>query len=391
MNTAILQTEVQEYLRQHLHTDYKAFALKKSPFLNLDSSELTTQLYAKQKCKNKLPSWYNSEQIYYPKSIHIEQTSSEITASYKQNLVHGNLLIDLSGGFGVDSFYFNNKVKKVIHTELDKELSAIAAHNFKQLKASGISTHAGDGLDYIKNTNQNFDWIYIDPSRRNQNKRKVFLLQDCEPNIPEIQENLFQKTKNILLKTAPLLDLHAGANQLQFLKEIHIVAVANEVKEVLWVLDKGYTGSVSLVAANYIQKQWERFYSAWPESPNTIEFSNAKTYIYEPNAAILKSQCFGTLQSKFKLEKIAPNSHLFTNDLKIDFPGRRFKCLRSIPYHKKNMKTLGIQKANITTRNFRLTVATLRKKHRIKEGGERYLFFTTNHQGDAVVLDCIKI
>jgi hypothetical protein len=180
----------------------------------------------------------------------VEQTSSEVAAKYKAALVSGSSLIDLTGGFGIDDFYFSKKLPRVAHCELNLELSAIAKHNFDVLGAQNIRCIPGDSYEALTTLNEQWDWLYIDPSRRNDAKGKVFMLADCLPNVPELLNFYFGFTKNIMIKTAPLLDISAGLSELHSVKTIHIVAVNNEVKELLWILEKGFKSAPMLVAAD---------------------------------------------------------------------------------------------------------------------------------------------
>lgn len=366
--------------------------LAKPIFEGITQKELAEQIEAKKKCKDKLPTWFNVPQIYYPNKRNIEQTSSEITATYKVEIVSGESLIDLTGGFGVDSYFFSKKINRVLHCEINPELSDIAHHNFKVLRQKNIECHAEDGLSFLKKSTTKFDWIYVDPSRRNDKKGKVFLLEDCLPNLPEHLPLLFDKTENILVKTSPLLDIKKGIEELDFMKEVHVVAVNNEVKELLFILEKGYGGSIKIKTADLYQKQTNTFdFELGKEQEVQTDFGAPSSYLYEPNAAILKSGGFKSVASTFGLKKLHPHSHLYTSDKLIEFPGRRFFIERSLPYSKKSFKSMGMSKANITTRNFPMSVAELRKKHKIKDGGNRYLFFTKITDDSLWVLDCKKV
>jgi 16S rRNA G966 N2-methylase RsmD len=238
LNERILHQDVQEYISDHLKSDLHKLILKGIPFDGITIQEIANQIICKQKSEKKLPSWFNAKNIYYPPKVSIEQTSSEVTASYKSGIVSGKSILDLTGGFGVDSYYFSKSFQKVIHCEITKNLSEIAAHNFKQLAILNIETISEHGLEYLKKSTEIFDVIYIDPSRRNDVKEKVFLLKDCEPNIPENIDLLFKKTKTILLKNSPILDITSAINELKFVKEIHVVAINNDVKELLYILEK---------------------------------------------------------------------------------------------------------------------------------------------------------
>lgn len=375
-----------------MNTDILSILLKKPVFDGVGTKELTSQVQARKKAEKKLPSWFNTENIYYPAPLSIEQTSSETTAKYKSDLVSGKSLIDLTGGFGVDSFFFAKKIGVVTHCEMNIELSEIAAHNFERLKAKNIKTVAGNGIEYLKNTDRGkFDWIYIDPSRRHDQKGKVFFLKDCLPNVPEHLELLFEHSENILIKTAPLLDITAGINELKNVKDVHVVAVKNEVKELLWVLGKNHTGNIELKTTN-LQTTQPNFNFSYPDSDtDTVEFTNPQKYLYEPNSAILKSGGFNALAKQLKLGKLHQHSHLYTSTKLIEFPGRVFEIKRQLPFQKKTIATAlkGI-KANITTRNFPESVAELRKKFKIKEGGDLYLFFTKGLTDRKLLLFCKK-
>ena len=201
MNLEILTSKIQQFIVDNLKSNITKLILKGSPFDEVSIQELANQIVAKQKSEHKLSTWFSTKNIYYPAKISIEQTSSENTAKYKSELIKGDSIIDITGGFGVDCFYFSKRFKNVTHCEINEKLSAIVKHNYQQLNIKNIDTFSGDGIDFLKNTETNFDCIYIDPSRRNDIKGKVFLLKDCLPNVPENIDFLFTKTNQILLKT----------------------------------------------------------------------------------------------------------------------------------------------------------------------------------------------
>ncbi len=390
MNKHILSTDIQLFVKNNSDADISSLLLKKLIFKDVSQQELIEQIEAKKRCQNKLETWHNTPNVYYPNKLNIEQTSSEITAKYKANLVSGKSLIDLTGGFGVDCFYFSKRVANISHCEINPSLSEIVNHNFKQLKCKNIKTIIGDGIKYIKSTSENFDWIYIDPSRRNDSKGKVFLLSDCLPNVSENIEELFNKADNILIKTSPLLDITNGINELIFVKEIHIVAVKNEVKELLFLLEKNYTGEISVITAN-IQKTKQNLFSFTKAQSELAQYGFPKKYLYEPNAAILKSGGFNEIAIKYKLNKLHKHSHLYSNDVLIDFPGRSFEIIEIIPYNKKELrKRFKKQQANVTTRNFPKSVDEIRKELQLKDGGNDYLFFTTNMKNKKIAILCTK-
>jgi hypothetical protein len=392
LNTLLLNTEIQQFIEASLREDAAALAFQKNPFPQVAWVEILNQIAAKQKAKNKLPTWFQTHNILYPSKVSVEQTSSEKTAAYKASLVSGARLIDLSGGFGVDDYYFAQKMQEVVHCEINSELSAIVAHNSIPLGLTNLQCLQGDSSTILEELNQSFDWIYIDPSRRSESKGKVFMLQDCLPNVPELLDFYWNYSSNILIKTAPILDLSAGLSELKQVKAIHIVAVDNEVKELLWVLEKQYEGSVTLMTSNLKKEDTESFSFVQQELKDAVAYSLPQRYLYEPNAAIMKSGGFEEVAATYGLTKLHPHSHLYTSEDLITFPGRTFTIETVMAYSKKEMKLhLENKKANITTRNFPDTVEQIRKKWSIREGGDQYCFFTTAISNEKIVLLCTKI
>ncbi len=388
MNTAIAKKKVQDFIK-NFSGDSNRLALSGSPFQDVSIQELLQQIKGYQKAKTKLPTWANTDGIIYPPTLHIEQTSSEITAQYKASLVQGNTLADLTGGLGVDSYYFSKKIKNIYYFELNTNLFHIAQYNFKTLKASTINCQNQDGV--IKALQQQFDVIYIDPSRRNKTKGKVFFLKDCEPNLPKIIHKLILQAKVLLVKTSPMLDISAGIKELSFAHTIHIVSVQNEVKELLWELKNETVTDVKIKTVNFLKNTLQKFDFKRNDIASVL-YGKPKKYLYEPNPAILKSGGFDLLSEQFDIEKLHQNSHLFTSNKIVDFPGRCFIIKQVIPYKKKVVKQfINNSKATISTRNFPETVAQLRKKWNIKDGGSSYLFFTTLQKNEKVVLLCEKI
>ena len=392
MNKDILNTVSQSFINENINSDPASLLFRKNQDTSVDIKLLVEQIEARKKSEKKLPTWFNTQKIYYPNKINIEQTSSEITAQYKSELISGTSIIDLTGGFGVDSFYFSKRFKKVVHSEINADLSSIAKHNFEQLEANNIKCLAVDGLDYLKTSDEQFDWIYIDPSRRHDKKGKVFFLRDCLPNIPEHLNLLFNHSKNILIKTSPLLDISAGIQELKHVKSIQVVAVKNEVKELLWILEKDYNGEIIVNTSNIKGDSTELFqFSPDEESLIEINYSDPLTYLYEPNAAILKSGAFKSISKQLDVFKLHPNTHLYTHNELIDFPGRRFKIEKLLPYNKKLLKKeLMYMKANISTRNFPESVDQIKRKLHIKDGGNDFLFFTTSIIKNKVIIMCSK-
>lgn len=387
-----MHPDIQKFIIENTGADITKLALQKNPFPKVEWILILNQIEARTKAKEKLPTWFASENVIYPSKISVEQTSSEKTATYKASLISGKTLIDLTGGFGVDDYYFSKKFQSITHCEINEDLSAIVSHNFKQLKIENCTFHAGDSTEVLEKTNQKFDWIYIDPSRRNDSKGKVFMLKDCLPNVPELLDFYFEKSDAILIKTAPLLDISAGLSELKNVKNIHIIALENEVKELLFEIRKGYSGEITLKTANILKEKIEAFEFVLGEEISYPLYDFPKKYLYEPNAAIMKSGGFDEVSIIFQIDKLHKHSHLYTSENLIDFPGRKFEIQKVIPHSKNEMKNeLANKQANITTRNFPETVENIRKKWKIKNGGNLYCFFTTDAKDNKIVLICTKI
>jgi hypothetical protein len=391
MNFSLLNPDIQEFIKVNLNVSVAKLAFKTNPFPYVDYKEILNQIEGKQKTEIKLPTWYKTNLILYPSKISLEQTSSEITAQYKATLANGNTILDASGGFGIDDFYFAKKFNQVTHCEIQGDLSKIVAYNFKQLGVSNCKFVSQNSTDYLKENTLLFDTIYIDPARRNADKKKVFFLEDCEPNVPKLLDFYFQFSDIILVKTSPLLDITSAVNSLKNISEVHIVAVNNDVKELIFKIEKNFDQKPSIKTINFGKEKLERL-DFDLEIKSTKSYSNPKKYLYEPNNAIMKSGKFEEVSSYFDVFKLNFNSHLYTNDEIIDFPGRVFKIEKEIVYNKKEIqKYLTNQKANVTVRNFPETVETLRKKWKIKDGGNLYCFFTTNKENAKIVLLCTKL
>lgn len=391
MKNSLLSPEVQKYIEDQIDTKIQSLALKKSPFPYITMAQLIGQIESKQKTKEKLPKWFTTKNILFPSKLSVEQTSSEPCAIYKSELVQGKTLIDLTGGFGVDTYYFSKKVEQVTHCEMQSDLSEIAQHNFKEFQANNITCLNNNSIDFLKETCNTYDTIYVDPARRSASKQKVFFLSDCTPNVVEHLDLLLSKSDNIIIKTAPLLDISAGLKELKFVKQIHIVAVNNEVKELLWVIHKGFTESTQIIAVNLTNTKKDIF-KTFIDQHCISQYALPKKYLYEPNAAILKTGKFDCISSYFKLQKLHEHSQLYTSDELIEFSGRRFEIQDIFVYNKTNAKQhLSNIKANITTRNFPLKVEELRKKWKIKDGGDIYIFFTTNINQEKIFIVCKKV
>ncbi|WP_255444097.1 class I SAM-dependent methyltransferase [Robiginitalea sp. SC105] len=364
-----------------------SIALKPSPFDWVSPQELAQQLSGRKKAREKLPSWHETPGIYYPPGLNLEQASSEQTAAYKAGLVSGEWLVDLTGGFGVDSTFFARRVNRVEYCEIDPELALIAAHNFQVLGATNVRVHAVDGLEYIRMMEGHANrpsWIYADPSRRHQTKGKVIRLEDYTPEIPQNLDLLLQATDNLLLKTAPMLDIRAGLASLEFVREVHVVAWNNEVRELLWILQKGFSGEPRIKALDLADGMPPFTFTLAEEAASVSRTTPLAKYLYEPGAALLKAGAFKLVGDHYELGKLHRHTHLYTSDALIPFPGRRFRVLRSLPY---KPGRLPFRKGHVNSRNFPEDVAKIRKRNRIRSGGDTYLFFIRLHDESLQVVE----
>ena len=392
MNSEILKSEVQKFIHENLSTDIHKILLKGSPFANVSAQELVEQIESKNKAKEKLPSWFKAENIFYPNKLNLSQTSSEVTAHYKASLLDGKSLVDITGGLGIDTFAFSSVMDQVLHIEKNQDLAKIAKYNFTQLGIENVEFQTAEGIDFLKKSHRKFDIVYADPSRRDGENKKVYFLSDSEPDITQHLEFLFSIAETILIKTAPMLDIQIGLTQLSNVVEIHVVAVNNDVKEILWLLNKKNSIPPLLKTVNFTMPRPQLFEFDTIKEPSTSRsYALPKNYLYEPNAAILKSGGFKQVAHQFNLEKLHVNSHLYTSTTLFSFPGRVFKILEVLDYSKKALKHFNIQKANITTRNFPDSVSQVRKKIGLKDGGDIYIFCTTDLNEKLCLLVCNRI
>lgn len=375
MNEELLATEVQDFIYTNKSVDVRAVSLGKSPFPGVTARELATQIKGHQTALVKFPTWAETPGIYYPPTLNLEQASSERLGQYKAGLVGGGVLVDLTGGFGVDSFCFSQRVERVHYCERDTALAAVASHNFRRLGADRIEVHPGDGLRALKDIASGegrIDWIYLDPSRRREGGGRVFRLEDYQPPVASLLPELFQYSRNILLKTAPMLDLTEGGKQLGNVREVHVVGYQNEVKELLWWLQKDWEGPGDLIAADLKYPQPPLRFSPAEENQASATYSEPLPFLYEPNACLLKAGAFKTVAARYGLHKLHPHTHLYTSGSRIPFPGRRFEIREVLPY---KPGKLPFRKANVSARNFPESVARIRRRNRIADGGDTYLFF----------------
>lgn len=388
----LAQAEVQDFILKNQDKDPRELALKKSSFKGLAMSEIAAQIAARQRIKTKLPHWYNKVGLIFPPTLNLEQSSSELTAQYKADLISNTLEmgLDMTGGLGIDSLAFSKKIKEFTYCELDDELFQITQYNFGIWEQNNIKAVLASSIDLLENSESNFDFIFVDPSRRNDKKGKVFLLEDCLPNLIEHKALIKSKTKRLLIKNSPMLDIDQSLKELEVSAHVHVIAINNEVKEVL--LDVDWTENHTVTCINHTKTE-KQVYSFKKDDQRSTDFGLPQTYLYEPNAAIMKAGGFHFIGGDFELNKIHPNSHLFTSSKLIeDFPGRRFEIIDQSQVNKKSLKKLiPGQKANISVRNFPMSVSQIRKKTGLKDGGEIYVFCTTLIDEQKKALICKKV
>lgn len=391
-----MNIETKQFIATHEKEDIFALKLKYKTESKVDINLSIRQITGKQKIKYKVPLFYQTEDILYPAQLSLEQSSSESTAKYKSNLCEGNRLIDLTGGFGVDCCFMSSRFKQVTYVEQQEELCDLAAHNFKALGKEHIKVVHSKTENYLAET-EHVDWIFIDPARRSTEGKKVVLLSDCEPNVAILSALLLEKASHVMIKLSPMMDITAAIRELPATSEIHIISVENECKEVLLILDQTAGVNIKIKTINFgINKEDQVFeFNIQDESLANISFSSMLgKYLYEPNAAIMKSGAFKLIGERFKLHKLHRNTHLYTSDeLSVEFPGRIFEVKKQWGNSKKELKELVVKipKANITTRNYPVSVDELRKKLKIKDGGDIYLFACTLNNEQKSIIECNKI
>ncbi|GAB3541051.1 SAM-dependent methyltransferase [Pontibacter brevis] len=385
-----------QFIQEHQHQEAATIMLQASRYSHLPVQELVQQIQSRQKAAQKLPVWVQHPEVVFPVAVSVEQSSSETAAQFKAFLVSGAFLVDLTGGFGVDSFYFARRFDKVVHVEQNTELQQIAQHNFQLLQAQNIQSINTTAEDFLKDFEGKADIIYLDPARRGGTNEKLHQLQDCAPDVLHLLPLLLSKAKAVMLKASPMLDIDLAMEQLQHVTKVWVVAVQNEVKEVLYLLEQDalQPNQAERTAVNLLtsgEAQQLAFTKASEEAAQ-VTYADPADFVYEPNAAILKAGAYRYLSQHLLLGKLHPNSHLYTSPTLLpDFPGRSFRCLGVSRYNKKELlRQLPGKQANITVRNFPESVADIRRKTGIREGGHTYLFFTTDMHQKPVVLICQK-
>lgn len=402
MNVAFpeLTERERDFIREHSQADVPKLLLQqKYKAEGLDLGKLAAQILARQKARHKLPAWYANDRLLFPPPLSVEQGSSEATARFKASLVAGKKLIDITGGMGVDCYYMSEKFDKTLYFDQQENVAQVAAYNFGQLGVgASIEVRAGEAIAALERQPEPADWIYADPARRDDRQRKVAQLADCTPDLPAALPTLFRSAPKILVKTAPLLDIDLAAAQLQSVREVHVVGLESECKEVLYTLEKGYLPGQSIpIRVRILNPEGTPLvsfdFTREEEATANALLSEPQTYLYEPHAALLKAGAFKILAARYGLSKLAPNTHLYTGTRWIpEFPGRGFAVQELCKPNARDLAAFVPEgKANLTVRNFPGKPDDLRKKWRLKDGGDVYLFAAELSDARKVVIVTRKV
>ena len=416
--------KTKDFIKKHLKDDVNKLALSKFPE-DIDKQFVIRQIQARQVLSKKLPSWAENDELIFPKKLSLEQCSSELTAKYKSSLIKGKTLIDLTGGMGVDTSFLSDNFDKTFYVEMQEELCEIAKHNFKVLNKN-IEV-VNDNAEHFLTICDEVDCIYLDPARRDEYGRKMVSLHDCSPDVAELQDVLFEKAKTVMVKLSPMLDIDIVKKELKNIKEIHVVAVRNECKELILVLgqqatDNGQQTSPmahgSRLMAIDLRENWN--FSFTDDEEQNAQWTLADAvgkYLYEPGVACMKAGCFKLLSQRYGLDKLHRNSHLYTSDeLVSEFPGRIFEVINVVPFDKKTKKEISSRcqqstdngqqtleessklkaqssrlKVSVATRNFPLSADELKKNLGLQDGSDFYLFGTTMKGEKKVVILMKKV
>jgi hypothetical protein len=388
-----LSADLIRFVNEHEQDDIHSLALKSKKYPDIDMELAIRQISGRRVAKGKIPTWYSHDHIVYPRSLSMEQSSSEQTARYKAALYGGVSMADLTGGFGVDFSFISPNFKEATYIELQPELTTIARHNFDVLGLNNVTVINSNGADYLS-AMPSVSMIYIDPARRDDTGKKTVLISDCTPDILAIEDLLDEKAGMVMIKLSPMLDISLAVRSMRNVSDVHIISVNNEVKELLFVkrktADKTLYHCINITGGNT-----DTFtFSKEDEETTIVNYaSQSDKYLYEPNASILKAGAYKSIAAEYSFRKLHPSSHLYTSDvLRTDFQGRRFViehiCSLSKQDIKEYLSKLG--QANITTRNFPLSVQEIRKKTKLKEGGDTYIFATTLYDEKKVLIVCRK-
>tara|TARA_R110000868_G_scaffold58741_2_gene180964 strand:- start:3595 stop:4800 length:1206 start_codon:yes stop_codon:yes gene_type:complete len=389
----IYHQELMQFVQDHLKEDPAQLLLRHKNVPGIDLKIAAQQIAMRQKAAKKLPFWASHPSLIFPPSLSMEQCSSELTAAYKAKLVLGQTFIDLTGGFAVDTFYIGKNFKSVSYLERQQELVELARYNLSRLlmdQEIKLSLVHGESIQFIEESQANYDVLFVDPARRGSGNQKMYQLKDLEPDVSQNWDILKAKAKVILIKASPMLDIRAALKELPEINEVHVVAVKNEVKELLF-LYSGKHEPLKVVATELGSKSVQQFSFKVEEETNaTVNYSLPQKFLVLPYACILKGGAFKSFAQQFGLNKLHPHTHLYTADeLTGPVHGRVFEVLEELKLDKKTLKTrFPNGKVNVLTRNYPIKPDQIKKRYKLKDGGDDYLIGCTLLDGKTAVLRC---
>ena len=371
MKTEILNKEVQNYINANLETDLHSLLLKKSPFSEVSMQEMVQQIKGKKVAHRKFP-FLLKENIVFPPNLNLEQASSQSTAEFKAENLNGKKFLDLTCGFGIDAYFLSQNFGEITLVEKNPELLDVVKHNWKILNKK--ATFVNENLEhFLAKNSERFDVIYLDPARRDSEKNKKFLLEDLSPNLLEIQDQLLEISSQIIIKLSPLIDISYLISVLKNVAKIQIIAVRNEVKELIVFLEKARKGDDVEISCINLESDDAEFAFQFKEEKTAVSaFSEPQQFLYIPNNAVLKSGAFNLISQFFNGKKLHPNTHFYTSDKRIErFPGRILEINMIDSKHIRKG-----EKYNIISKNYPLSPDEIKKKYKILDGGNCYLIFT---------------
>lgn len=391
-----------EFIREYRERDIRQLALQANRFPDVDMPYALDQIQGWQIARRKLPKWAACDGVIFPLHLSMEQCSSEPTAQYKLNLAmewtcqvgHASRMTDLTGGFGVDFSFTSCAFAAATYVERNESLCRIVEHNLPLLGLNNATVVCADAVEYLS-TVEPQTMLFLDPARRDEHGAKTVMLADCTPDVVQLLPQLLEKSRFTMLKLSPMLDWHKAVDDLHgTVREVHIVSVGGECKELLLVLSTVVESELKVYCADLsTASDTSSLFVYTPGSSAPVAKSKIKTqnskFVHEPNASIMKAGCFDELAAAYGVSPVSRNSHLFLSDEPVEgFPGRSFVVERVTTMNKGELRKalVGIEKANIATRNFPLSVAELRKRLKIKDGGDVYIFATTTAEGEHVLL-----
>ncbi len=393
MNKALLSAEVQAFIRKFTGNLTK-LVLQKPHFENITNKELAVQIRSLELARKKFPELTENHHLIYPPKLHLEQSSSTLTAKFKAERFPKGRGVDLTGGFGIDTYYLAQTHQNIIYTDPDPLIASIAEHNFRKIGVENIQFHDLPAEILLDQLPMQLDWYLIDPSRRNRKGAKVFSLEDSEPNVIRLQKELQRKFHAGLIKASPMLSIEKALAQLENVVAVHILAIKNEVKELLFQMDHAKEPRTVKIKCYDLNKNEPLIYQNGYQEDDKAEasFSDVSNYLYQPHPSILKAGFFHSIAKEYRVDKIALDTHLYTSKEEIGFPGRSFKVRKVIPYKPKYLKKeYKRRKYHVITRNFGIKSEVVANELELKPEGDDYLICFKDPKGKRLVADTALI